>query len=57
MSYRGDQSLAQPPEDKHPSVYRLWQRAREEKEEEGERLERYYELLEEYGHRSKPAEG
>lgn len=37
--------------DKNPSVYRLWQQAQREREVYGEQLDRYYELLEEHGHR------
>lgn len=37
--------------ERHPSVYRLWVMAGEETNNEGDRMDRYYELLEEYGHR------
>lgn len=37
--------------EKHPSVYRLWQKARAEGGSEGEMEDRYRGLLEEYGHR------
>lgn len=37
--------------EKHPSVYRIWQQAREEGGSEGEILDRYRELLEKFGHR------
>jgi hypothetical protein len=37
--------------EKNPSVYRLWQQARKEGGSEGEQIDRYRELLEQYGHR------
>ena len=41
--------------ERHPSVYRLWQKARSEGGSEGEMEDRYRALLKEYGHRGEGA--
>lgn len=38
--------------EKSPSVYRLWQIAQERGESDGEKVDIYRALLEEFGHRS-----
>lgn len=37
--------------DRTPSVSAIWRMARAEKDNLGDQLERYYELLEKHGHR------